>query len=33
MEIELIALVLMVVFGMTIAAAMIWTLLRSKRKG
>jgi uncharacterized membrane protein SpoIIM required for sporulation len=32
LELELVALVLMAVFGMTIAAAMIWILLRGKRK-
>jgi hypothetical protein len=32
LELELIALVLMAVFGMAIAAAMIWILLRGKRK-
>jgi uncharacterized membrane protein SpoIIM required for sporulation len=33
LELEIIALVLMTVFGLAIAAAMIWVLIRGKRKG
>jgi uncharacterized membrane protein SpoIIM required for sporulation len=33
LELEIIALVLMTVFGLAIAAAMIWVLFRGKRKG
>jgi uncharacterized membrane protein SpoIIM required for sporulation len=33
LELEIVALVLMTVFGLAIAAAMIWVLIRGKRKG
>jgi uncharacterized membrane protein SpoIIM required for sporulation len=32
LELEIVALVLMTVFGLAIAAAMIWVLIRGKRK-